>query len=497
MATERAAPLRSRGRHRHRHRRVPAAPRRPGADPSWPTRLPARSLTREETPCCDRRTTRPARPAPRRLWDFALDPDGVGRDEGWWRGRSRPRPMPVPASYNDVFVEPPCTNTSATSGTRREVRVPRGVGRRGAIVLRFDAATHRAVVWVGDAAGRRARGRLHAVRGRHHRARRARASLRVTVVVNNELTWHVDPAGRRSTTARRRRKQLVLPRLLQLRRPAPQRLAVHHAADPHRRHHRGDRSRRRRPASSRWSTVGAGRRARHPGRAPREAGGGVAEAAAPRASCGSPTRSCGARARPTCTTCRSTSMRRRRARRPLHAAGRHPHRAGRRHPLPDQRRALLLPGLRHARGPRRPGQGPRRRAMVHDFELLDWLGANSFRTSHYPYAEEVLDHADRLGIVVIDETAAVGLNLGVAGGIFGDVARTTFSADTVDDGHPGGPPRRRSRSSSPATRTTRASSCGASPTSPSPTPRSRAPISSRSSRSPGSSTRPGRSGSST
>ena len=40
---------------------------------------------------------------------------------------------------------------------------------------------------------------------------------------------------------------------------------------------------------------------------------------------------------------------------------------------------------------------------MHDFELMDWIGANSFRTSHYPYAEEVLDYADRHGIVVIDE----------------------------------------------------------------------------------------------
>ena len=52
--------------------------------------------------------------------------------------------------------------------------------------------------------------------------------------------------------------------------------------------------------------------------------------------------------------------------------------------------------------------------MVHDFELLEWIGANSFRTSHYPYAEAVLDYADRHGIVVIDETAAVGLNIGLA-----------------------------------------------------------------------------------
>jgi hypothetical protein len=31
----------------------------------------------------------------------------------------------------------------------------------------------------------------------------------------------------------------------------------------------------------------------------------------------------------------------------------------------------------------------------------------SFRTAHYPYAEEVLDYADRHGVVVIDEAAAV------------------------------------------------------------------------------------------
>ena len=44
-----------------------------------------------------------------------------------------------------------------------------------------------------------------------------------------------------------------------------------------------------------------------------------------------------------------------------------------------------------------------------DFKLLGWTGANSFRTSHYPYAEEQMDLADKLGIMVIDETPAVGL----------------------------------------------------------------------------------------
>ena len=71
--------------------------------------------------------------------------------------------------------------------------------------------------------------------------------------------------------------------------------------------------------------------------------------------------------------------------------------------------------------------------MLHDFELLTWIGANSFRTSHYPYSEDRLDYADRHGIVVIDETAAVGLNMGLGGGIPGSQGYVTFSAETIND----------------------------------------------------------------
>lgn len=74
------------------------------------------------------------------------------------------------------------------------------------------------------------------------------------------------------------------------------------------------------------------------------------------------------------------------------------------------------------------GKGHDPAYMVHDFQLLDWIGANSFRTSHYPYAEEVMDFADRHGIMVIDETAAVGLNLGLTGGVEGE-AILTFGPD--------------------------------------------------------------------
>ncbi len=79
------------------------------------------------------------------------------------------------------------------------------------------------------------------------------------------------------------------------------------------------------------------------------------------------------------------------------------------------------------------GKGHDNAYLVHDFQLLDWIGANSFRTSHYPYAEEVMEFADRHGIVVIDETAAVGLNLAMGGGIFGGVKQATFSPETINE----------------------------------------------------------------
>ena len=48
---------------------------------------------------------------------------------------------------------------------------------------------------------------------------------------------------------------------------------------------------------------------------------------------------------------------------------------------------------------------------IKDLNLLKWMRANSFRTSHYPYSEELMNLADREGFVIIDEVPAVGLNL--------------------------------------------------------------------------------------
>jgi beta-glucuronidase len=55
------------------------------------------------------------------------------------------------------------------------------------------------------------------------------------------------------------------------------------------------------------------------------------------------------------------------------------------------------------------GRGLVPAVIVKDYALMKWVGANSFRTTHYPYSDQMMDLADRLGFLVIDETPAVGL----------------------------------------------------------------------------------------
>jgi beta-glucuronidase len=55
------------------------------------------------------------------------------------------------------------------------------------------------------------------------------------------------------------------------------------------------------------------------------------------------------------------------------------------------------------------GRGLNLPLMVKDYQLMRWTGANSFRTSHYPYSEEDMQMADRQGFLVIDEIPAVSL----------------------------------------------------------------------------------------
>jgi beta-glucuronidase len=48
--------------------------------------------------------------------------------------------------------------------------------------------------------------------------------------------------------------------------------------------------------------------------------------------------------------------------------------------------------------------------IVRDLELMRWMGANSFRATHYPHSEETAQLADKLGILIIAEIPAVSFN---------------------------------------------------------------------------------------
>ncbi len=55
------------------------------------------------------------------------------------------------------------------------------------------------------------------------------------------------------------------------------------------------------------------------------------------------------------------------------------------------------------------GKGLNLPLLVKDYGLMGWVGATSYRTSHYPYSEEEMQLADRMGMLIIDEIPAVSL----------------------------------------------------------------------------------------
>ena len=367
------------------------------------------------------------------LWDFALDPAGDGRGQGWWRGPLvDARHMPVPASYNDIVPDTAVRDHVGDAWYQRQVWVPRSwAGDR--VVLRFDSATHRAVVWVDDVQVAQHEGGYtpfeaditdHISPGHQHR---------ITAVVNNELTWQTIPPGLVEDTPEGKRQRYYhdffnyagLHRAVWLYR-TPQvyvsDITVVTGLDGT----TGTVDYQVRTAGAQATTVTV--------TLLDATGTGVATGEGPTGT--------------------------------LTVSNVHRWQPGEgylytlvvvlldvdgevvdQYTQPVGVRTVEVRGIeflingepfyfkgfgKHEDSPVR-GKGHDDAYLVHDFELLNWIGANSFRTSHYPYAEEVLDYADRHGIVIIDEVAAVGLNMGIVGGIFGAEPRPTFSENTIND----------------------------------------------------------------
>ena len=367
------------------------------------------------------------------LWRFALDAAGVGRDQGWQDGLpAGARQMPVPASYNDVFPEPEVHDHVGDVWYETLVRVPaRWAGER--IVLRFGSATHRAVVWVNGRQVAEHEGGYTPFEADVTGVVEPGAENRVTVVVNNVLTWQSIPPGYVEQTPDGPRQHYFHDffNYAGLHRPAwLYTTPGAHIADVT---VVAGLAGATGTVDYRVETAGAdGLQVRvmltdADGAEVARATGGTGQLTVPDARLW----------RPGEGYLYDMAVE-------LRGDGEAPVDAyslaiGIRTVEVDGARFLINGEPFYFRGFGKHedsavrGKGHDNVFMVHDFALMDWLGANSFRTSHYPYAEEVLEYADRRGIVVIDETPAVGLNMGLGGGIFGSQGFTTFSEDTIND----------------------------------------------------------------
>lgn len=346
------------------------------------------------------------------FWEFQVDPDEVGEERGWFRGLPEPEPMAVPASYNELVARPELREFLGSVWYLRRFFVPASwAGKR--IWLRFGAVNYRAAVWVN---GRK----LTEWEGGHLPfAAEATSFVRVgeentlAVKVNNLLDWTTIPPGRVVEPPGAERPQLE------------QYFDFFHYSGVHRSVHLYATGRtclrditiRTRPMAG---TALVSWAIEHDGEEPHrrrvrilDGDEVVAEVEAAEAQgevIFGPYR--------------------------LWGPG-HPHLYRLRAELLDGRGQILdsytedfgirtvavegdrlllngepvyLKGCCRHEDFHLVGRGLHLPLIQKDLNLLRWMGANSFRTSHYPYAEETMMLADRLGLLVIDECPAVGLN---------------------------------------------------------------------------------------
>ena len=129
------------------------------------------------------------------FWEFTPDEQGRGREQRWWESALPASvPMPVPSSYPTSRSTGISKITLATCGTSATAFVPRGWdGQR--IMLRLDAATHRATVWVNDTQVAEHEGGYTPFEADVTEFVNPGTSVRITVAVNNKLSWQSLPPG--------------------------------------------------------------------------------------------------------------------------------------------------------------------------------------------------------------------------------------------------------------------------------------------------------------
>ncbi len=367
------------------------------------------------------------------LWAFKLDGDRQGRAERWWRSPlNTSLEMPVPCSYNDVLADTRIRNHVGDVWYQTDFWVPPSwSGRR--TLIQFGSATHQASVWVGETLVAEHEGGYLPFEADITQLALAGSHQRLTVLVNNELSYTTIPPGIIVDTPHGPRQRFFhdffnyagLHRSIWLHTTPTARitdLTVTTNIDG------------RAGLVDYEATVAGGSESLRVvatlrdrfGNEAATAEGHAAQLRVPVAELWAPGQ--GNLYDLEVQLFRESQL-----------VDQYVQSVGIRTVEVDGARFLIngqpfrfLGAGKHEDGAVR-GRAHDDTAMVHDFALLEWLGANSFRTSHYPYAEEVLDYADRHGIVVIDESPAVGLNLSWPQLTGFDKPLATFSPETISD----------------------------------------------------------------
>lgn len=365
------------------------------------------------------------------LWSFCLDSDDCGLHQQWWQAPlSQSRTIAVPGSFNDQFANEDIRKYVGNVWYQRQVFIPHGWNEQR-IVLRFDAVTHYGKVWVNDHFLMEHQGGYTPFEADISHLVSPGDNVRITVCVNNELNWQTIPPGIVTLDDKGKKKQTYFhdffnyagihrsvmlystPKafvedITVLTDVAKDGLAatVHWQVTG-----QGDIRVELRDAGQRLVASGQGAEGQLHLDAPSLWQPGAGYLYELRV---------------------FLQHQQERDEYPLRVGIRSIEVKGEQFLI--NHKPFYFTGFgRHEDADLR-GKGFDNVLMVHDHALMEWIGANSYRTSHYPYAEEMLDWADEHGIIIIDETAAVGFNLSL-GLNFDNEAKpqSLYSEDAIND----------------------------------------------------------------
>ncbi|MCS3432184.1 beta-glucuronidase [Klebsiella sp. BIGb0407] len=365
------------------------------------------------------------------LWSFSVDTDGCGHTQQWWKSPlTDSRQIAVPGSFNEQFADSDIRDFVGDVWYQRDIFIPKGWGGQR-IVLRFDAVTHSGKVWINDKVLMEHQGGYTPFEADISQLVSPGENVRITVCVNNELSWNTIPPGMVTVDDDGRKQQSYFHDFFNY-------AGIHRSVMLY-----------STPktfveditvvttvaenglsASVHWQTKSNGEvrvELRDSDKQLIASGNGnQGELVVENPHLWQPGE--GYLYELLVTTRSADSQ----DEYPLRVGIRCVEVKGEQFLI--NHKPFYFTGFgRHEDADLR-GKGFDNVLMVHDHALMNWIGANSYRTSHYPYAEEMLDWADEHGIVVIDETPAVGINLAL-GITFADVGKPAklYSDEAIND----------------------------------------------------------------